>query len=111
MSQAASQRSVGRPRGLVGLTEQLRETLLARNDWLLEGAIPLAEKTQYLNTEPDEHKHFRMFIRAGNERCCCVCSAERETRRRVVLIRHCLTDSHRRREYAEVCGVCPFKIC
>ena len=48
----------GRPRGPLGLTEQLRETLVARNEWLLEGAIPLAEKTQYLQVELLEHKQF-----------------------------------------------------
>ena len=95
----------GRARGPLGLTEQLRKTLAARNEWLLEGAIPLAEKTRYLQAEQSEHKHFRMFIRAGNERWCCVCGRERLTNSVVILSRHCLTDAHRRREFDEVCGM------
>ena len=95
----------GRPRGPPGLTEQLRETLAAWNKWLLEGAIPLAEKTRYLQGDQSEHKHFRMFIRAGDERWCCVCGGERLTNSVVILSRHCLTDAHRRREFVEVCGM------
>ena len=95
----------GRPRGPLGLTEQLGETLVARNKWLLEGAIPLIEKTRFLQTEPSDHKHFRMYIRAGDERWCCVCGGERLTNSVVILSRHCLTEAHRRREFNEVCGM------
>ena len=94
----------GRPRGPLGLTEQLRKTLAAQNKWLLEGAIPLAEKTRYLQAEQLEHKHFRMFIRAGDERWCCVCDRERLTNSDVILSCHYLMDAHRRGEFDEVCG-------
>ena len=93
----------GRPRGPLGLTEQFRETLAARNEWLLEGAIPLAEKTRYLQAEQSEHKHFQMFIRAGDERWCCVCGGECLTNSFVILSRHCLTEAPRRGEFEEVC--------
>ena len=95
----------GRPRGPLGLTEQLRETLAARNEWLLEGAIPIAEKTRYLHAEQLEHKHFQMFICAGDERWCCECGGERLTNSVVILLCHGLTDAHRRREFDEVCGM------